>query len=256
MLSNLESLFYQDIELWDWESALENIDPWTDRVPRAKQSTWNIIRSHDEYYEVDNVSNVYATMLCMQLESAIEELLPKSSITFDRNINSLHTSLTAIVNDEEVDIADLGDVVELIKIASGYETYAFILDEIGDCEFTDLDNPENIIRHGIIRELYYSNVASVISSQEVATEIASTLEQGVPGILWGNGKLFCGIENTAKSAIAVGRLITDYFADTSSKISMTDGAVSLEVIINDEPYSINCLDSFWEAWHAAEAVKC
>ena len=117
MLSTLDNLFYEDIELWGWETAVRELTSGEVAIDKAKESAWRIIRSHNTYKDVVRVSNTYACMLCMELEKHIELLLPCESLTFFRTIDGKKTSLYVSLGGTETMIKNLSDVQELLDIA-------------------------------------------------------------------------------------------------------------------------------------------
>lgn len=245
MLSQLNSLFYLDIDLHDWENMLatlkgEDVNTVTDEV---KEITWQDIQQRESYEDVDNVSSVYASKLLDAVSSVISKDYP--DVSFEQSINCLMTSF--FVNGETVH--DFDGLQSVLSDITGRTMCVDILEELNDSEFNDLDDAE---RHSIQSE-------GLVGDMRAATSFSSFIaEQQVSDELLAGIYHYDDCPTELRSAIAlalqVKRFIDDNARFCDTEVTVSDNTVQISCDVSHEGYfEIESITDVWQVLSMSKA---
>lgn len=246
MLSELNSLFYADIDLHDWEEMLaalrgESVNTVTDEV---KELTWQDIKQCESYEDVDAVSSVYASKLLDAVSAVIGESYP--NVSFEQSINCLMTSF--FVDGESIHEYD--DLQEVLFGITGRTKCADILDELNDSEFNDLEDAEchSIQNEGVVGDMRAEgSFLSFLSKLTVSDE-------DLAGVYHYDN---CPQElrHAIALALQIKRFIDDNTKFCDTEVTVMENTVQIGCDIHHEGFfEIESITDLWEVLAIAKAT--
>ena len=244
MLSNIEALFYTDIDLHDWESMLATLSGESESVvtERAKAATWEEIRSNDDYENIESVSNIYASKLLDAVVAIINNEYP--NLSHEQYINCLNTSFSV----DGQNIHDFDDLQNVLATLTGLEMCVDILDELNDSEFNDLDDAErdSIQKTGVVGDMRAAtNLASFIDNIEATDE-------EVAGI-YHFSECPQQLRKAIGAALQIKRFIDDNTKFCDTEVTVVDSTVCISCDIRTEGYFE--IESITDLWQVLEMSK-
>lgn len=246
MFSQLNSLFYVDIDLHDWEEMLatlrgESVITVTDE---AKELAWQDIKQRESYEDVDKVSGIYASKLVDAMSKVIAEQYPNISLSQD--INCLMTSFSV----DGCDVHDYTELQEVLFDITGRTKCLDILNELNDSEFNDLEDAEcHLIQStGVVGDMRAAtSFLSFIFKQEVSDE-------DLAGVYHYDN---CPKElrHAIALALQVKRFIDDNTKFCDTEVTVVENTVQISCDVHNEGFfEIESITDLWEVLAIAKVT--
>lgn len=245
-MSTITDLFYGSANsgydfIEDWECLLRSVGG-EDDIQSAKLSAWDIARQEYDYRRVD-IPSAYAFELGLAIANKAVSIHRDEKMEYHVYVNG--TDSRIYINDTI--IHDEHDILDVQLEVAGYDKFHSILDEVKDCEFTDLERDviKKIYAHDIFKELHGNILDMLIDAQDLNEEIDD---------FFVDSELVA--TNTTKSAVRsaylLKRVFDELFSGFSGEVVDVDGEVCLLTTLKGETFDIDSLSAFWEVFNSLE----